>query len=253
MIGTATSAAAVTQGVSTDFLQNALSRFAISLCNQVLPTHLDPNAFNLGSAIQSNLLNKSLYERLFSMMNLDESMLAQAYKGNPVINLTNSAAANNLARAINSALHQFNGDLSFQVAQLTFNTSTYELSAQVVLKYAHSWGTLADILDKVGQTLSDWGKQTGGKLSDWFKEETGIVAQWWQNAGSVLPSVPWVTDALNALPSVLQDLGEPLSLIKNTVGNLGSEITSLRSARRSAGCFRGITHWVWSMARGSSR
>ncbi len=225
MIGTATTAAAVTQGVTTDDIQNALGSLAISACNQLFGTHLNPTAFDLGASIESNLINQSLYQLLFQTMNLNESELALAYQGNPVINLLAvTDAGTRLQNAVNNELHQFNGDLQFTVKQLTFNTSTYELSAQIVLSYAHNWGTVSDILNNVGQTLSTFGQDLAGTAADWFQKETGVLASWWQNAGNSLPTAPWVATAISQLPQVLQDLGEPATIVKTSVGNLGVQI-----------------------------
>jgi hypothetical protein len=59
------------------------------------------------------------------------------------------------------------------------------LSAQFELVYRQEWGSVGDIINKVGETLQNWGAQAadwmgarGGEVAGWMKREGGFVAQW---------------------------------------------------------------------------
>jgi hypothetical protein len=212
LIGTATSAASALDGVSADNIQSILGQFAVYVVNHALGTNIDASAINLGESIGTDLVTQGLYRAAFtelSKFGLSASTLTQLYTAQGDSALLNlNQGSNSIGQQLQSEVnHYLGGDLKFVVTYMTFNTSTYELAAQIQVNYAHNWGTLGSILDNVGNTLWNLGKGAVQHIDDWFQEETGFLANWWQNTGTVIPGASWVAPAIANLQSVADDLG----------------------------------------------
>ena len=244
LIGTATSAASALEGVSADNIQSILGQFAVYVVNHALGTSIDASAINLGDSIGTDLITQGLYRVAFgelSKFGLSASTLTQLYtsQGNSaLINL--NQGSNSIGQQLqNEVNHYLGGDLKFVVTYMTFNTSTYELAAQIQVNYAHSWGTLGSILDNVGNTLWQMGKGAVQHVDDWFQEETGFLANWWQNTGANIPATSWVTPAIAKLQSVADDLG---SAAEPYVKGIQSEAANVANSP--------VGHFVSALASG---